>query len=57
MKTLQTVLGIVVVIALLYVAFIVGAVFLRIAMGLIAILVVAWLIRSFIVRPGSRRGP
>jgi uncharacterized membrane protein len=57
MKAWQTVLGIVVVIALLYVAFIVGAVFVRIMMGLIAILIVAWLIRAFIVRPGSRRGP
>jgi hypothetical protein len=57
MKTWQTVLGIVVIIAVLYVAFIVGAVFVRILMGLIAILVVAWLIRAFIVRPGARRRP
>ena len=57
MRTWQTGLGIVVVIALLYVAFIVGAVFVRIFMGLIAILIVAWLIRSFLVRPRSRRGP
>lgn len=57
MRTWQTGLGIVVVIALLYVAFIVGAVFARIFMGLIAILIVVWLIRSFLVRPRSRRGP
>lgn len=57
MRTLQTVFGIVAIIALLYVAFIVGAVFVRIMMGLIALLIVAWLIRSFIVRPGGGRAP
>jgi hypothetical protein len=57
MRTLQTVLGIVVIIAVLYVAFIVGAVFVRIMMGLIALLVLAWLIRTFVVRPGGRRAP
>jgi uncharacterized protein with HEPN domain len=57
MRTWQTVLGIVVVIAVLYVAFIVGAVFVRIMMGLIALLIIAWLIRAFVIRPGGRSGP
>jgi hypothetical protein len=51
MQTWQTVVALVVLVALLYVAFIIGAVFVRIMLGLIAIVIVVWLVRSFIIRP------
>lgn len=55
MNTLQTILGVIVIIALLYVAFIVGAVIIRILFGLLAIVVAGWLLRRLVV--GSRSGP
>jgi uncharacterized membrane protein YraQ (UPF0718 family) len=54
MKTWQTVVAVIVIIALLYVAFIVGAVIIRILFGLLAIIVAGWLVRRFVV--GSTRG-
>ncbi len=49
MRTWQTVLAVLVIIALLYVAFVVGAVLIRILFGLLAIVVIGWLLRRFIV--------
>jgi uncharacterized membrane protein YraQ (UPF0718 family) len=54
MNTLQTVLGVLVIIALLYVAFIVGAVIIRILFGLLAILIAGWLLRRLFVRAQTR---
>lgn len=48
MTTMQTILGAVAVIVLLYVAFIVGAVVIRILLGLLAILVAGWMLRTLV---------
>jgi uncharacterized membrane protein YraQ (UPF0718 family) len=48
--TVQTVLGIIVVIVLLYVAFVVGAAIIRIMVGLFALLVAGLLVRSLVLR-------
>ena len=49
MTTLQTILAAVLVIALLYVAFIVGAVVMRVLLGLLAIVAAAWMVRMLVV--------
>ncbi|CAN5844089.1 hypothetical protein BH23DEI1_BH23DEI1_22760 [soil metagenome] len=54
MNTLQTIIGALVVIALLYVAFIVGAVIIRILFGLLAIIVAGFLVRRLVVRSTDR---
>ncbi len=55
MKTWQTVVAVIGIILLLYVAFIVGAAIIRILLGLLAIVVAGWLLRSLVV--GRREGP
>ena len=55
MTTLRTALAVIVVVALLYVAFIVGAVLMRIVFGLLAILVAGWLARSLFVSWNDKR--
>lgn len=54
MNTVQTILAALVVIALLYVAFIIGAVVLRILLGLLAILVAGWMVRTLVVERAER---
>ena len=55
MTTLQTVLAVIVVIALLYVAFIVGAVLMRIVFGLLAIIVAGYMVRMLVVSWNENR--
>lgn len=55
MPTLRTALAVIVVVALLYVAFIVGAVLMRIVFGLLAILVLGWLARSLFISWNEKR--
>jgi len=55
MTTLRTALAVIVVVALLYVAFIVGAVLMRIVFGLLAIIVAAWLVRTLVVKWNEKR--
>ena len=55
MTTLRTALAVIAVVALLYVAFIVGAVLMRIVFGLLAILVLGWLARSLFVSWNDKR--
>jgi len=49
MNTMQTILAAIAVIVLLYVAFILGAVVMRVLLGLLAILVAVWMVRSLVV--------
>ena len=55
MTTLQTILAVIVVIALLYVAFIVGAVLMRIVFGLLAIIVAGYMVRMLVVSWNENR--
>jgi uncharacterized membrane protein YraQ (UPF0718 family) len=55
MNTMKTILTALVVIALLYVAFIVGAVVLRVVLGLLAILVAGFMVRMLVTSWGERR--
>ena len=55
MTTVKTILAALVVIALLYVAFIVGAVVLRIVLGLLAILVAGFMVRMLVASWGETR--
>ena len=55
MNTVKTILTALVVIALLYVAFIVGAVVLRVILGLLAILVAGFMVRMLVTSWGERR--
>jgi len=49
MNTMQTILAAIAVIVLLYVAFILGAVVMRVLLGLLAILVAVWMVRTLLV--------
>ena len=55
MTTVKTILAALVIIALLYVAFIVGAVVLRIVLGLLAILVAGFMVRMLVASWGETR--
>ena len=55
MTTLQTILAVIVVVALLYVAFIVGAVLMRIVFGLLAIIVAGYMVRMLVVSWNEKR--
>jgi uncharacterized membrane protein YraQ (UPF0718 family) len=57
MNTLQTVVGVILIIALLYVAFIVGAVILRVLVGLVAIIIAGFLLRRLFVGQRTGRSP
>jgi uncharacterized membrane protein YraQ (UPF0718 family) len=57
MRTWQTVIAVIAIILLLYVAFIVGAALIRILLGLLAIVVAGWLLRRLITRSPSGPNP
>ena len=55
MTTVKTILAALVIVALLYVAFIVGAVVMRIVLGLLAILVAGFMVRMLVASWGETR--
>jgi len=57
MSTFHTILAVIVVIVLLYVAFIVGAVLMRIVFGLLAILVAGYMVRMLVASWNEKRTP
>jgi len=56
MNILQTVIAAIAVVVLLYVAFIVGAVVIRILLGLLAIAAAVWMVRMLVASVRERRG-
>jgi len=56
MNILQTVIAAIAVVVLLYVAFIVGAVVLRILLGLLAIAAAVWMVRMLVASVREQRG-
>jgi len=56
MNILQTVIAAIAVVVLLYVAFIVGAVVMRILLGLLAIVAAVWMVRMLVASWREQRG-
>jgi hypothetical protein len=56
MNILQTVIAAIAVVVLLYVAFIVGAVVMRILLGLLAIAAAVWMVRMLVASVREQRG-